>query len=293
MQSLSMLAHINGDLFRWSPYPSVWLLMGGSLAAYLLAVRYWGPEHVSPNEPAVTKAQVRFFALGIIALWIGSDWPLHDLAEDYLFSAHMVQHLLFTLLAPPLLLLGTPDWMARRLLRPRWLMAVMRKLTRPLPALLLFNGLLVFTHWPVIVNTSVRNELFHFGVHLVLVASGLIMWWPVFSPIPELPRLSAPGQMLYLFGQTIVPTVPASFLTFADHPLYQAYAQMPRIISGFDAVADHQVSGVIMKLGGGMFLWGIIAYLFFKWAGRQESGVPDESTWQELEREVNKMEGVR
>lgn len=278
---------------RWSPYPSVWAVMIGALGLYALAVRYWGPEHVSPAEPAATKAQVWFFALGIAALWIGADWPVHDLAENYLFSVHMVQHMLFTMVAAPLLLLGTPDWMARRLLKPEWLMAAMRRLTRPLPALLLFNGLLVFTHLPWMVNTSVNNELFHFGVHFVLMASALIMWWPVFSPMTELPRISPPGQMLYLFGQTIVPTVPASFLTFAEHPLYGAYAEMPRLITGFDAVADAQVSGLIMKLGGGLLLWAIIAYLFFKWAAREESGIPDETTWQELEREVNKMEVVR
>lgn len=288
-----LLAHINTGLLGWSAYPSVWLIMGGLLAAYVLAVRYWGPEHVSPTEPAVTKAQGRFFALGIAVLWIGSDWPLHDLAEDFLFSAHMVQHMLFTLVAPPLLLLGTPDWMARRLLKPRWLMAVMRRLTRPLPALLLFNGLLVFTHWPWIVNASVNNELFHFGVHLALVGSAVLMWWPVFSPMTELPRISPPAQMLYLFGQTIVPTVPASFLTFAQHPLYSAYAEMPRLITGIDAVTDHQISGLIMKLGGGLLLWAVIAFLFFRWAAHQELGVPDETTWQEMEREVNKMETVQ
>lgn len=288
-----LLAHVNGELFRWSPYPSVWVVMIGALVLYALAVRYWGPEHVSPAEPAVTRSQVWFFGLGVGALWIGADWPVHDLAENYLFSAHMVQHMLFTMVGAPLLLLGTPDWMARRLLKPRWLMAAMKRLTRPLPALLLFNGLLVFTHWPWIVNTSVSNEAFHFGVHVALMASALIMWWPVFSPMTELPRISPPGQMLYLFGQTIVPTVPASFLTFAEHPLYGAYAEMPRLFPGFDAVADAQVSGLIMKLGGGLLLWGIIAYLFFKWAARQESGVPDETTWQELEREVNKMEVVR
>ena len=286
-----LLAHGEvGGPWVWAPHLDVWAIMTTVLALYWAAVRYWGPKHVSPGEPPVTKGQVRCFALGVAVFWIGAEWPIHELSENYLFSVHMFQHLLFSMVAPALVLMGTPDWLARRLLRPRWVMAVMRRITRPLPALVLFNAFLVFTHWPGFVNATVSSEPLHFAAHALLVALSLVMWWPVLSPMPELPRLSMPGQMLYLFGQTIVPTVPASFLTFSDSPFYRVYAEAPRLIPGFSAVADQGVAGLVMKLGGGMLLWAIIAYLFFKWSAQQETGKPDATKWQDLERELNKVE---
>lgn len=267
--------------------------MAGVLGLYLLAVKVWGPSHASPGEPPVTKRQARLFALGVVCMWIGSDWPIHEISEGYLFSVHMFQHMIFSLIAPPLLLAGCPDWLLRRLLRPRWIMAVMRRVTRPLPALVIFNVFLVFSHWPGFVNGTLNNGWLHFGAHAVLVGTSLLMWWPVLSPLPELPRISPPAQMLYLFGQTIVPTVPASFLTFAEFPIYQFYAEAPRLIPGFSVIADQGVAGIVMKLGGGMLLWAIIAYLFFKWSDRQESGTPDVTNWQDLERELNQVEASK
>lgn len=279
-----------GGPWVWAPHIEVWLVMGSVLAIYAMAVRYWGPQHVSPGDPAVTRSQVRYFALGVGVLWIGSDWPIHEISEQYLFSVHMTQHMLFSMVAPPLILMGTPDWLARRILGHRWILRSMRRLTRPLPALLLFNGFLVFSHWPGFVNSTATSEPLHFSAHFVLVVISLIMWWPVLSPMPELPRLTPPGQMLYLFGQTIVPTVPASFLTFGSVPLYSVYADAPRLISGFSAVSDQAVAGLIMKVGGGLLLWTIIAIVFFKWAAQQESGRPDVTGWQDLERELNKVQ---
>ena len=72
-------------------------------------------------------------------------------------------------------------------------------------------------HWPAVVALSVSSEWAHFGLHLLLVSTALVMWWPVMSPLPEYPALPAPGQMLYLFLQSLAPTIPASFLTFGDH----------------------------------------------------------------------------
>ena len=145
-------------------------------------------------------------------LLLGADWPIHDLAERYLYCIHMVQHLLFALVAAPLLVAGTPAWLWRDLLRRRIVRRVWRFLTRPLPAIVLFNGVLLFTHWPAVVTLSVHSELSHFLLHTLLLGSAVVMWWPVVSPLPEMPPLTPPGQMLYLFVQSLAPTIPASFL---------------------------------------------------------------------------------
>jgi putative membrane protein len=271
----------------WHPHYDVWALVLVLAGGYLVALRRWGPAHVSPGERAATRGQVASFLLGVATLWVAADWPVHELAEERLLSVHMVQHLLMSLIAPPLLLAGTPDWLLRSLLRPRWLLAVVRQLARPLPALLIFNAWIAVTHWPALMGLAVGSEAVHLGVHSVLVGTALLMWMPVLSPMVEIPRLRYPGQMLYLFAQSIVPTVPASFLTFGDSPLYPFYG-LAGAMFGVDAVTDQRIAGLIMKLLGGLILWGFIAALFFRWNREEELAGTDAPVWQELEAELHR-----
>ena len=275
------------DPIGWHPHADVWALVAVFGAGYGLALRRWGPRHVSPGDRPATRGQVALFVSGLFVLWVAADWPVHELAEERLLSVHMVQHLLISLVAPPLLLAGTPGWLLRRLLRPAWLLAVVRNLARPFPALILFNAFIAFSHWPVIVDLAVRSEPAHFGLHAALMGTALLMWMPVLSPMTEIRRLNYPAQMLYLFAQSIVPTVPASFLTFADGPIYAFYGLASPLI-GVDPVADQRIAGLIMKLLGGFILWGFIAVLFFRWHAEDERTGSDAPPWQDVEVEINK-----
>jgi putative membrane protein len=164
-------------------------------------------------------------------------------------------------------------------------LGVVRFVTRPLIALVTFNAVIVVTHWPVLVNAAVTSEPTHLGLHVVLVGAALMMWWPVVDPLPEFARLQPPGKMLYLFLQSIVPTVPASFLTFADSPLYAAYVEAPRLW-GLSPVTDQMIAGLIMKIVGGLLLWFAIAFLFFKWYASEQSTEPNTVAWDDFEREL-------
>src|SRR5215211_3677242 len=202
----------------WTPHPDVWLLVGLFAAGYAIGIVRLGPRWSTPGLAVVTRFQVTCWSLGVFAMWVASDYPIHDIAERYNFSVHMVQHLIFTMVVAPLLLLGTPAWLLRRVLAPRWLFDTVRTLARFVPALLVFNVVLVFTHWPVVVNEALTSGLVHFLVHALLLVSSLIVWMPIVSPLPEIPRLAPVMQMLYLFAWSVVPTVPASFLTFGASP---------------------------------------------------------------------------
>jgi putative membrane protein len=155
-------------------------------------------------------------------------------------------------------------------------------------ALILFNTMIILTHWPVIVDAAVGSEVLHFVQHLLLVSTAFLMWTPVFSPVIEIPRLSYPGQMMYLFLQSLVPTVPASFLTFGDRPLYAIYETFPRIL-GVSALDDMRTAGLIMKIAGGAALWIVITWIFFKWATLERSGV-DALEHHDLDRAIDRME---
>lgn len=276
-------------IWEWKAHPDVWLMVALLVGGYLLALRVWGPDRAPAGEPVATRRQMGFFFAGVATLWLGADWPMHELSEDYLFSAHMVQHTLFSLIAPPLLLLGTPKWLLRSLIGGPRAMKVARVVTRPLTALLTFNAVIAVTHWPVLVDMSLRSEPMHLLLHVVLFSTATLMWWPVVDPLPELSRLSPPGKMLYLFLQSIVPTVPASFLTFADETIYRFYASVPRLW-GIDVLTDQRIAGLIMKIGGGLLLWLVIAYLFFKWNAAEERQDVDEVSWEDFERDLQAWE---
>ena len=266
----------------WHAHPSVWLLLGGIWVAYLLAVRN---HPKTPREAADKRRRTTLFSIGMGVLLVGADWPIHDLAEGYLYSVHMVQHMLFTLVAPPLLIGGIPAWMWRMLLRPRPLFVAFRFLTRPVVALILFNGLLLFTHWPEVVKLSVSSELAHFSLHALLFGSAMVAWWPVMSPLVELPSLSPPGQMMYLFIQSLAPTIPASFLTFGHTLLYPVYGTFPRIW-GLSALNDQLIAGLTMKIVGGLILWGFITSIFFRWHARETRDGWDALALREVEHEL-------
>lgn len=276
-------------VWEWKAHPDVWLMVVLLVGGYVYALRRWGPEKVPPGEPLVTRKQLGFYLAGVATLWLGSDWPMHELSEEYLFSAHMVQHTLFSLVAPPLLLMGVPKWLLRMTISSARAMSVARVVTRPLIALLSFNIVIAVTHWPVLVNLSLRSEPAHFGLHVVLFTTATLMWWPVVDRLPELSRLSPPGKMVYLFLQSIVPTVPASFLTFADSPVYRFYETVPRLW-GIGVITDQQVAGLIMKIGGGLLLWLVIAYVFFRWNADEERGDAYETSWEDFERELEAWE---
>jgi putative membrane protein len=279
-------ASLGHGALTWTAHPDVWLLVIVLVAGYFGALRFLSQGRAPVGEEPASQTQKLFYLSGVVVLWIGADWPIHDLSEDFLFSAHMVQHTLFSLVAPPLLLLGMPPWLLRTLLASLKLERVFRALTRPLIALLLFNLVIVVTHIPAVVDAAVGSEPLHFLVHTVLFSSALLMWWPVIDPLPEMKRLSEPAKMLYLFLQSIVPTVPASFLTFSDGILYESYAGFPRLW-GIDVVMDQRMAGLLMKIGGGLLLWLAIAILFFRWnANEEREEEVEEVTWDDFEREL-------
>jgi putative membrane protein len=282
------------DFWRWQPHPEVWLLVGGVILLAIYALRVVGPKVVPAVTPVISRSQLAWLGLGVVLLWFASDWPMHDIAEEYLFSVHMTQHMLLTFAVPPVFLLATPEWLARLVLGHGRVKRAFYKIARPVPAAVAFNALQLLTHWPGVVNTSVENALVHYVVHAALVSTAFLLWIPVCGPLPEL-RISYPAQMLYLFVTSIVPTVPAAWLTFAEGSVYSAY-DIPQRLGDISVTTDQQAAGLIMKLVGGGFLWLIITIRFFQWASKfsdtdkavDQAGPVHDLTWADVEREFEK-----
>ena len=185
--------------------------------AYVYGLRLLAPAYAPRGEVAVTRRQRILFFVGLGAFLAVTSWPLHDIGEESLFLFHMTEHMVLALVVPPLLLAGTPWWLLRRAVLP--VMGAVRFLTRPLVALVSFNVTLAALHAPSVVEAMVTNSIFHLAAHVLLFLTATQMWWPVLGPIPDTPRLAPFPRIGYLFLQSLVPTIPASFLTLASAPV--------------------------------------------------------------------------
>ncbi len=257
-----------GEAVPWTAHPEVWFLVLGAVAIGWYASRVLQPKAIAAGLEPITRNQKIWFVIGVVGIWIASDWPVHDVAEGHLYSVHMIQHLALQLLLPACFVLATPRWVFELLIRPdstAW--HVVRRLAKPVTAGIIFNSLTMWLHWSRVVQWSADSGAVHFGFHLLVFSSGLLMWMPVVGPISEW-RLTPLGQCIYLFAMSIVPTVPGGWLVFAQGVVYRHY-DTPQRLWGIDPITDQQAAGAIMKLAGGFLIWAIIVVIFGRWASRE------------------------
>ena len=260
---------------HWHGHPDVLLGLGIIESVYLFGV---GPLRQRYNLACgVEQRQVAIFTLGILVIFLSLLSPIHVLADKYLFSAHMLQHVLLTLVAPPMLILGTPDWLIRPLIRYRVVYNLVKLATHPVIAFVVFNATFSIWHIPGLYNLSVTNHSIHIVEHLLFMATAVCMWWPVTSTMSELPRLSHPLKMVYLFLLSIAQLIIFGPITFSAGPLYQWYADAPRIMASLSVLADQQLGAIIMKVGGAVIFLGLIINTFFKWYSSEEKEMEGES----------------
>lgn len=274
------LALLHAGEFSWSDwrlYPDFligWLVFGG---VYFLAA---GPlRRHFPGSSPVPLSKVASFVLAMLIMLVSLQGPLHELSDYFLFSAHMVQHLGVMLLMPPFLLYGLPDWMIRPLVRPRPVLRVARWLTLPLVAFALNNVIFGAWHFPGPYDLMMRNHDVHVLMHIMIMFTGMVMWWPVMSPLPEVPRIAPPLQMVYLFVLGVPMMIVAALITFSDTPLYTWYAAAPRIFP-IDVLDDQRLGGVIMWVPGALVLWLGITMVYFRWTSRERK--EDDGTVQTI-----------
>ena len=257
-----MVGEIFVDPWRYQLHLEVWLLIAFLVGSYIYVVRVLGPRAVPAGEPIITRRQLVCFITGILIMFLSTDWPMHDIAEEYLYSVHMFQHMALTYFMPPLVVLATPEWFVRVLVGNGRAYRALRFFTFPVRAGLLFNLGVVVSHIPGVVNASVSNGPLHYFVHVLLVLTSILMWMPVCGPLKELQMAPMP-KMIYLFLNSVVATIPAGWLTFAEGVVYKHY-NIPTRVWGVSVSNDQQIAGAIMKLGGSIFLWTIIVAMFFR-----------------------------
>ena len=276
---VALLLHPVAQL-SWTSFTVHWSTVVG-LAA--LAGLYEWRARIAARTPAdgapPTATQRALFMAGLAVMLLSLNGPLHDLSDSFLFSAHMVQHLVLTLIVPPLLIAGTPASLFRQALRSPAVARVARVISRPVVCYATFNVVLTLWHLPLFYNLAVAHHPVHIAQHLMFLTAATLMWWPLMSPLPELPRLPYPKQMLYCFLKTIPMSIIAIFITYADEVLFPAYASAPRVW-GISPMQDQLFGGLIMWIPGGLFFACVMAVVFFKWAARDsDSSAGAQAGW--------------
>lgn len=259
---------INFWLTQWNWQPSIILGTILIIGGYLYAI---GPLRQKYRlGPPATMRQMVLFLIGVNAIFLSLFSPLDKLGDDYLFSAHMLQHMILTIVGPPLMLLGTPGWLIEPLLRNRILLRIGKIVTFPVVAFLLYNVNFWLWHAPALYDATLYDQTLHIFEHLTFLVTGVIYWWPVFSPVKEgLPRLSLGGQVLYLFLSGMPTVALGAGLTFVA-PLYGPYINQAIRVWGLSPATDQQLGGLLMWVPGNIVFIVIVSILFIRWMQAQD-----------------------
>jgi putative membrane protein len=243
-------------------------LLVAAAALYAFGLGRAGWRGGAPFHPRHAIA----FGAGLAALAVALMGPVERLAAER-FSWHMAQHLLVTMVAAPLLLLGRPVGLARRassgpvrgvllsVLRSRVIEAV----THPVVAWLALAVALWATHFTSLYQRALASEPVHVLEHALYLAASLLFWLPVVATEPTRRRLGYPARLLYLFLAAAAGALLASTLFQSTRLLYPSYA-------GPGGLADQQTASAVMWIGGGLGFLIAILLVAGAWARHDRRG---------------------
>lgn len=231
----------------WWDWRLEWVLFFLLLFLSVLHFRFF--KEAQHQEKQRFSWKYPLFFWGAMALiYIAAASPIDSVGETYLFSMHMVQHNIFMYPVPWLILVSTPEWMAKYWLNKsgavgQW---CYKALKHPVPACILFNLIFTLWHIPFLYDWALKDRMVHNLEHFTMIAFSVILWLPTWNPIKE-DRPIYPLQIMYLIALAIAQIPVFAYVTFSKNVLYPTYAYAPRLTS-LTAHTDQQLGGVIMKI---------------------------------------------
>jgi putative membrane protein len=233
------------------------------IALLIMAAAYAGISLRMPKRPTAREGVA--FVAALLAIAVAITGPLDQLTQERSFSIYIFQQMLLVFVVPPLLLFGLPGWMVRPLMTNRYVEPVARVLTRPLVAFLLFAAVFTLIHYPLVCDRVCHAHPYYGDLHVLLLFTGTLLWWPLLSPLPEYPRMSYPMQILYLFLLMIPMTAVAAPITMAQSVLYTFYVGGTHPL-GLTPMADQVLGGLIMWVGQGVYIMFVFTAIFYRWS---------------------------
>jgi cytochrome c oxidase assembly factor CtaG/ferredoxin len=253
-----------------SSWPSAgWLWASAAFTAAIYGRGWWGLHRRDPVR--WHGGRLAAFLGGLAAILLALASPVDPFAA-LLLQAHMVQHLLLMMVAPPLIWLGAPLFPLLRGLpreiRKEWLLPLLRsealrralaRLTYPPVALVIYTAVTWLGHVPAVYDTALRDPNWHHVQHLSFLAAAMLFWYPVVQPYPSRPTWSPWLLFPYMILADIHNTILAALITFSSHVIYPYYDEVPRL-AGISALDDQATAGVIMWVPGSTaFLLPLVA----------------------------------
>jgi cytochrome c oxidase assembly factor CtaG len=267
----------------WSPqfHPATLAIVVVLIAVYMWAAR---------GESRPTTKQRWAFGAAVVALLVAGSWPLEDLAAHWSLTALILQRLLLILVAAPMLLVSIPAPLAAKLTRPRWIDAILARVSRPVVAVVVFTSIAVGTLVTPAVAVQTSTAGARIGLDALLFLSGIVLWSPVMKSIPGTSRPTPLGRAVYLFVQSIVPGFPSIIFIFAHHPLYPGFSHSHEVF-GLTPLVDQQLAGIVAKVATLPVLWSF-AWIALGEAQRADrEGIDTETlTWAEVQRQLERAE---
>jgi cytochrome c oxidase assembly factor CtaG len=275
-------------LLAWSFDATVWLPVIAAVLLWRSGVNRVNRAH--PGNPVPRRRTVAWLA-GLAAILVALDSGV-ERYDTTLFSVHMVQHLLLTMIAVPLLLYAGPITLLLRASGPatrrRWILPllharVVRGISHPVVAWLVFAGVMWASHFSPLFNAALEDELLHRLEHALFLGSAALFWWPVVGPDPSPWRMRYPARILYVGLQMPQNTFLALAIYSATAPLYAHYQTVERDW-GPSPLLDQQIAGGIMWLGGDLMFLGIVVLLVAAWFRDEDRRLVGEDRRLEAER---------
>lgn len=259
-------------LRSWSWQPAIWLGLILAAAGYAYGFHYLrrhGRLERLRRQGLIKRNQPWYFAAALVVLFLALLSPI-DTLSNILFLMHMTQHVLLVMVAAPLLLLGLPAPFLSPLMQNVRLKTILAWLTHPVIAFTLYNLTLVVWHIPALYEAALQNEFWHDLEHALFFYTAVLSWWPLLSPVPELPRLSYPAQILYIFLIAIPAGLLSAVLVFSEQVFYPTYAAAPRLWN-LTALADQQAAALVMMIPGKAIYFMALTIIFFIWFNQEET----------------------
>jgi putative membrane protein len=228
-----------------------------------LVVLYLGHAWLAGDAPDFQRKHSLYFALGLITIWVALETPIDTIADHYLDSVHMLQHVLLGFVAPPLMLLGLSSGMVARVVR----FPGIRALTEPIPAQLIAGVVMIAWHAPVLYDATLYSEPLHVAEHLTFIAAGLLLYWPMLKATSAHARwqMSPGAKLLYILVATLPQDGVALALIFSRVPFYEYYTHAPRLVASLTPVIDQTVAGAVLMIFGKATIAIAAIAVFVRW----------------------------
>lgn len=232
-----------------------------------LLVLYFGHALLARRVGAERKHTV-YYLFGLITLWLALETPIDTISDRYLDSVHMLQHVLLAFVAPPLMLLGLSSGMVEWLLR----IPGLRAATEPVPAQVIAAVVMIAWHLPPLYDATLYNEGLHVLEHLMFIASGVALYWPIIDATAAHARwhMSPGAKLVYMLIATLPQDGVALPLIFSRVPFYEYYTHAPRLVEGFTAAIDQTIAGAVLMIFGKVTLAIAALIVFFRWFGEEQ-----------------------